>query len=146
MNDDLTPAAYGGRLNWLLDDLIRRLAGSEKAVALSGDGLPLGRSAGLDREGAEHLAAMASAFSSLSRSAGERFGKGGMLQTVVELEDGYLIVTEAGTGACLALLASSGADLGMVAYEMNVIVHQVGSALSAGPRALAAEPPGSHVP
>jgi predicted regulator of Ras-like GTPase activity (Roadblock/LC7/MglB family) len=76
-------------------------------VVLSGDGLPLGRSAELDREGAEHLAAMASAFSSLSRGVGERFGKGGMLQTVVELEDGYLVVTEAGPGACLALFASS---------------------------------------
>ena len=64
-----------------------------------------------------------------------------MQQTVVELEDGYLVVTEAGAGACLALLASSHADLGMVAYEMNVIVQQVGSTLSAGPRVLPAEPP-----
>ncbi|HEX3962822.1 MAG TPA: roadblock/LC7 domain-containing protein [Trebonia sp.] len=146
MNDDMTGPARGGRLNWLLDDLVRRLAGSEKAVVLSGDGLPLARSAELDREGAEHLAAMASAFSSLSRGVGERFGKGGMLQTVVELEDGFLVVTEAGTGACLALLASPRADLGMVAYEMNVIVQQVGSALTAGPRALPAEPPPSRVP
>ena len=134
MNDDMTPAVRHGRLNWLLDDLVRRTAGTEKAVVLSGDGLLLGRSAELERDGAEHLAAIASAFSSLSRGVGLRFGKGGMLQTVVELEDGYLVVTEAGTGACLALLASSHADLGMVAYEMNVIVQQVGSALSAGPR------------
>jgi predicted regulator of Ras-like GTPase activity (Roadblock/LC7/MglB family) len=146
MNDDMTPAVRGGRLNWLLDGLVRRLAGSERAVVLSADGLLLGRSAELDREGAEHLAAMASAFSSLSRGVGTRFGKGGMLQTVVELEDGYLVVTEAGAGACLALLASSQADLGMVAYEMNVIVQQVGSALIAGPRVLPAEPPGSRVP
>jgi predicted regulator of Ras-like GTPase activity (Roadblock/LC7/MglB family) len=146
MSNDMTGPARNGRLSWLLDDLVRRLAGSEKAVVLSGDGLPLGSSAELDREGAEHLAAMASAFSSLSRGVGTRFGKGGMLQTVVELEDGYLVVTEAGAGACLALLASSHADLGMVAYEMNVIVQQVGSALTAGPRVLPAEPPPSRVP
>ena len=146
MNDDMTGTVRHGRLNWLLDDLVRRTAGTEKAVVLSGDGLPLGRSAQLDREGAEHLAAMASAFSSLSRGVGLRFGKGGVLQTVVELEDGYLVVTEAGAGACLALLASSHADLGMVAYEMNVIVQQVGSALTAGPRVLPAEPPPSRVP
>jgi predicted regulator of Ras-like GTPase activity (Roadblock/LC7/MglB family) len=144
MNDDMT--VRGGRLNWLLDDLVLRLAGSEKAVVLSGDGLLLGRSAELDRDGAEHLAAMASAFSSLSRGVGTQFGKGGVLQTVVELEGGYLVVTEAGAGACLALLASSHADLGMVAYEMNVIVQQVGSALSPGPRVLPAEPPASRVP
>ena len=146
MNDHTVPLVQRGRLNWLLDDLVRRLAGSEQAVVLSGDGLLLGRSAELDREGAEHLAAVASAFSSLSRGVGTRFGKGGVLQTVTELEGGYLVVTEAGAGACLALLASAHADLGMVAYEMNVIVEQVGSALSAGPRVLPAEPPATRVP
>jgi hypothetical protein len=74
---------------------------------ISGDGLPLGRSAALDRDSAEHLAAMASALSSLSRGVGEHFAKGLLQQTVVELEYGFLVVTEAGAGACLALLASA---------------------------------------
>jgi predicted regulator of Ras-like GTPase activity (Roadblock/LC7/MglB family) len=134
MSDDGAVTASSGRLDWLLDDLVRRLAGAEQAIVLSGDGLPLGRSATLDREDAEHLAAMASAFQSLSRGVGMQFGKGAVQQTVVELEYGYLVVTEAGEGACLALLASLHADLGMVAYEMNVIVQQVGSSLSASPR------------
>lgn len=146
MNEDLTVMARNDRLNWLLDDLVRRLAGAEQAIALSGDGLLLGRSGTLDREGGEHLAAMASAFSSLSRGVGMTFGKGAVLQTVVELEDGYLVVTEAGTGACLALLASVHADLGMVAYEMNVIVQQVGASLSTSPRVLPAESPAPRAP
>lgn len=136
MNNDGVVTARTGRLNWLLDDLVRRLVGAEQAVVLSADGLPLGRSAGLGREDAEHLAAMASAFQSLSRGVGMQFGKGAVQQTVVELEYGYLVVTAAGDGACLALLASVNADLGMVAYEMNVIVQQVGSNLSASPRVL----------
>jgi predicted regulator of Ras-like GTPase activity (Roadblock/LC7/MglB family) len=139
MSDDVTGAARKDRLDWLLDDLVRRLAGAEQAIVLSGDGLLLGRSATLDRDSAEHLAAMASAFQSLSRGVGAHFGKGLVQQTVVELEYGYLVVTEAGEGACLALLASVHADLGMVAYEMNVIVQQVGSSLSAGPRMLPGE-------
>jgi predicted regulator of Ras-like GTPase activity (Roadblock/LC7/MglB family) len=146
MNDKKTSTVRTDRLNWLLDDLVRRLAGAEKAVVLSGDGLLLGRSVALDREDAEHLAAMASAFSSLSRGVGAQFGKGGVLQTVVELDDGYLVVTEAGAGACLALLASIHADLGMVAYEMNVIVQQVGGALSVGPRVLPSDASASRVP
>jgi predicted regulator of Ras-like GTPase activity (Roadblock/LC7/MglB family) len=146
MNNDMTGTARTDRLNWLLDDLVRRLAGAEKAVVLSGNGLPLGRSAALDGADAEHLAAMASAFSSLSRGVGTTFGKGGVLQTVVELDDGYLVVTEAGAGACLALLASIHADLGMVAYEMNVIVQQVGGALSVGPRVLPSDASASRVP
>lgn len=146
MNDDVIVRSRKDRLNWLLDDLVRRLAGAEQAIVLSGDGLLLGRSATLDREDGEHLAAMASAFSSLSRGVGTQFGKGLVQQTVVELEDGYLVVTEAGEGACLALLASVDADLGMVAYEMNVIVQQVGSSLSASPRVLPGESPPPRSP
>jgi predicted regulator of Ras-like GTPase activity (Roadblock/LC7/MglB family) len=133
-------------LNWLLDELVRRLAGAEKAIALSGDGLLLGRSAMVDRESAEHLAAMASAFQSLSRGVGTQFGKGLVQQTVVEFEHGYLVVTEGGEGACLALITSVHADLGVVAYEMNVIVQQVGSSLSATPRTLPAESPTPRAP
>ena len=146
MNNKVMAGARNDGLNWLLDDLVRRLAGAEKAIALSSDGLLLGRSATVDRESAEHLAAMASAFQSLSRGVGTTFGKGLVQQTVVELEYGYLVVTEGGAGACLALLASMHADLGMVAYEMNVIVQQVGSTLSASPRVLPVESPAPRSP
>jgi predicted regulator of Ras-like GTPase activity (Roadblock/LC7/MglB family) len=141
MNDIETGSVRGERLNWLLDDLVRRLAGADQAVALSGDGLLLGRSKRLDREAAEHLAAIASAFNSLSRGAGIRFDRGGVLQTVVEFEGGYLVVTEAGEGACLALLTTADADLGTVAYEINVIVQQVGGTLSTRTRTFSQEPP-----
>jgi predicted regulator of Ras-like GTPase activity (Roadblock/LC7/MglB family) len=146
MNNDLIAVGRRGGLNWLLDELVRRLAGAEKAVAVSDDGLLLGRSASVDRESAEHLAAMASAFQSLSRGVGTTFSKGPVQQVVVELQHGYLLVTEGGVGACLALLSSADADLGMVAYEMNVIVQQVGSTLSAGPRALPADSPAPRAP
>lgn len=142
MSEGMAVSAVRDRLNWLLDDLVRRLVGAEQAVVLSGDGLLLGRSATLDRDSAEHLAAMAAAFQSLSRGVGMQFGKGFVQQTVVELEFGYLVVTEAGEGACLALIGSADADLGMVAYEMNVIVQQVGGSLSARPRVQPAESPG----
>lgn len=145
MNEEVVRGTAGG-LNWLLDDLVKRLAGAEKAVALSADGLLLGRSASLDREDGEHLAAMASAFRSLARGVGTQFDKGLVQQTVVELEYGFLVVTEAGEGACLALLASANADLGMVAYEMNVIVQQVGDTMVATPRGMFTEMPVPHAP
>jgi len=146
MNEDGNVRASRERLNWLLDDLVNRLAGADQAIVLSGDGLLLGRSDTMDRDSADHLAAIASAFQSLSRGVGTRFGKGLVQQTVVELEYGYLVVTEAGEGACLALLASVNADLGMVAYEMNVIVQQVGGSLTASPRVLPAESPAPRSP
>lgn len=145
MNEDVVRGKASG-LNWLLDDLVKRLAGAERAAVLSADGLLLGRSASLDRENAEHLSAMASAFRSLARGVGTQFDKGLVQQTVVELEYGYLVVTEAGEGACLALLASADADLGMIAYEMNVIVQQVGESLVVTPRGLFSDMPVPHAP
>jgi hypothetical protein len=52
----------------------------------------------------------------------------------------------AGEGGCLALLASADADLGMIAYEMNVIVQQVGESLVVTPRGMFAEMPVPHAP
>nr|WP_232237382.1 MULTISPECIES: roadblock/LC7 domain-containing protein [Actinoalloteichus] len=121
-------------LDWLLDDLVKRLVGAEQAVVLSADGLLIGRSQNLSREDGEHLSAMASAFQSLARGVGSHFDKGQVRQTVIELDRAYLVVTAAGDGACLALLAADTADMGMVAYEMNVMVQQVGTNLTASPR------------
>jgi predicted regulator of Ras-like GTPase activity (Roadblock/LC7/MglB family) len=134
VSNDAQVQAARNALNWLLDGLVNRVPGSEHALVLSADGLPLARSKSLDREDGEHLAAIASALHSLARGVGERFRKGTLQQTVVELAKGYLVVTEAGQGTCLALLAAIDADLGLVAYEVNVILEQVGEQLSAMPR------------
>jgi predicted regulator of Ras-like GTPase activity (Roadblock/LC7/MglB family) len=130
-----------GGLDWLLDDLLVRLPGAERAIVLSSDGLLIGRSGNLDRDDAEHLSAVASGFQSLARGTGRHFGGGAVRQTVVEMEFSFLVVTAAGTGACLALLAAVDADMGMVAYEMNLLVKRVGVYLSTQPRSsdLAAE-------
>ncbi|WP_040749115.1 roadblock/LC7 domain-containing protein [Nocardia transvalensis] len=121
-------------LGWLLDDLIRALPGVEYAVVLSTDGLLLGRSAEIERDDAERFCAMASAFHSLARSAGHHFAAGGVCQTVVELDRAVLFITAAGDNACLALLTSETANMGMVAYEMNQTVQRVGVHLSVDPR------------
>lgn len=134
MQNETMFQASSSTLDWLLDGLVNRVPASEHAIVLSADGLPLASSNGLGREDAEHLAAIASALHSLARGVGGRFDKGALHQTVIELAGGYLVVTEAGHGACLALLASIDADLGLVAYEINVIVGQVGEQLSAHPR------------
>lgn len=126
-------------LDWLLDGLIDGTAGAQRAVVLSSDGLLLARSNSMSIPDAEHLSAVASAFQSLSRGTGRHFGGGDVRQTIVEMEHAFLLVTAAGAGACVALLASEDADLGMLAYETNLMVTRVGAYLSAAPRS--AEPP-----
>lgn len=117
-------------LSWLLEDFAVRVPEVDHAVVLSVDGLLVGSSSGLDRADAEHLSAVASGFRSLARSAGRRFGGGLARQTIVEMESSYMFVTAAGNGACLAVLATSAADIGLIAYEMTMLVKRVGPALS----------------
>jgi predicted regulator of Ras-like GTPase activity (Roadblock/LC7/MglB family) len=127
-------AHSGADLNWLLDDLVERVVGAQHAVVLSADGLLIGKSAALSKDDSDQLSAMASAFQSLARGTGRHFGGGNVRQTIVEMEHAYLFVTAAGRGACLAVLAEEFADMGMIAYEMNLLVKRVGVYLSSAPR------------
>ncbi len=122
-------------ITWLVNDLVERVAHAEQAVVLSADGLLIAKSAGLDREDAEHLAAVAAGLHGLARGAGRRFGRGSVRQTIIEMEAGFLFVTAGGNGACLAVLGAEDADVGLIAYEMAMIVARVGHYLSTPIRA-----------
>lgn len=121
-------------LDWLLDDLVERVPAARQAVVLSADGLMLGASTELSRTDAEHLCALASGFSSLAKGATRHLAGGAVRQTVVEMESAYLFVTAAGQGACLAVVSDADADIGLVAYEMALLVKRVGVHLGAEPR------------
>jgi predicted regulator of Ras-like GTPase activity (Roadblock/LC7/MglB family) len=117
-------------IGWLVNDLVERVSHVEHAVVLSSDGLLIARSPALDREDAEHLSAVAAGLHGLARGAGRRFGRGTVRQTIIEMETGFLFVSAGGNGACLAVLASEDADVGLIAYEMEMIVARVGQYLS----------------
>ena len=121
-------------LDWLLDDLLGRLPGADRAIVLSADGLLIGRSSSLLRDDADHLSAVASGLQSLARGAGRHFDGGTVRQTIIEMDRAFLIVTAAGAGSCLAVLAEADADLGLLAYEMNMTVKRVGAYVSPKPR------------
>ncbi len=117
-------------LTWLVDDLVDRVAEARHAVVLSADGLRIASSKELSREDADHMSAIAAGFQSLARGAGRHFRAGPVRQTVIEMESAFLLVTTAGKGACLAVLADAQADIGLVAYEMAMLVTRVGQYLS----------------
>ena len=126
-----------GDLTWLVDDLVERVAQARHAVVLSADGLLIASSGGLRREDAEHLSAVAAGFQSLARGAGRHFRGGAVRQTIIEMESAFLFVTAAGKGACLAVLAAEDADVGLIAYEMAMLVTRVGQYLSTPVRTVA---------
>jgi predicted regulator of Ras-like GTPase activity (Roadblock/LC7/MglB family) len=123
-----------GQLDWLLDDLVARVTEVTKAVILSRDGLAIGASSTLTREDSEYLCAAAAGFQSLARGTSQHFGGGAVRQTVVEMESAFLFVMAAGEGSCLAVLAALGGDMGLVAYEMAMLVRRVGSHLGVARR------------
>ncbi|WP_221242637.1 roadblock/LC7 domain-containing protein [Nonomuraea dietziae] len=121
-------------MTWLLDDLAGRIREVEHAIVLSSDGLLMASSKELDRTDGEHLSAVASGLQSLARGVSEHVGGGAVRQTVVEWKSRYLIVTVAGEGACLAVLCLQDADIGLVAYEMAMLVARVGQYLTSPAR------------
>ena len=123
------------QLDWLLDDLVARVAKVTGAVILSRDGLAAGSSDGMSREDSEYLCAAAAAFQSLAKGTSQHFGGGAVRQTVIEMESAFLFVMAAGEGSCLAVVATQGADVGLVAYEMALLVRRVGQHLAVARRA-----------
>ena len=58
-----------------------------------------------------------------------------MLQSVVEMEHGYLLLMRVGDGSNLATLATRSCDIGQIGYEMAILVERVGNVIQSGRRA-----------
>jgi predicted regulator of Ras-like GTPase activity (Roadblock/LC7/MglB family) len=84
----------------------------------------------MNRDDAEHMSAIAAGFQSLARGTSRHFAAGTVRQTIVEMESAFLFVSAAGQGACLAVLADASSDIGLIAYEMAMLVKRVGQVLS----------------
>lgn len=132
MTDSVSPLPRD--LDWLLTELVEIVPGARSAVLLSTDGLLLSSSRAMDRDHGERLAAIASGFQSLARGASRELNATQVRQTILEMDTGFLFVTAAGSGACLAVVTGADCDMGLAAYEMNRLVRQVGPHLSAAPR------------
>ena len=123
-----------GQLSWLLDNLVNQVEHVQQALILSRDGLVVAASRGLNPEDSEHLSALAAGLQSLARGTGRHFGAGEVRQTIIEMDFAFLFVIAAGRGTCLAVLTSADANVGLIAYEMAMLVRRMGKYLAAEPR------------
>jgi predicted regulator of Ras-like GTPase activity (Roadblock/LC7/MglB family) len=121
-------------LGWLLDDILGKVPAARHAVLLSVDGLVLGIDSRMDADGADHLAAVASGLASLARGAGRRFEVGAVRSTIVEFDGAYLLISDTGHRTCLAVMTGADTDLGLLAYEAELMVARVGEHLATGAR------------
>ncbi|EUA92158.1 roadblock/LC7 domain protein [Mycobacterium ulcerans str. Harvey] len=104
-------------------------------MLVSVDGLPVAASEYLPRERADQLAAVASGLSSLASGAAQLFEGGQVLQSVVEMQNGFLLLMRVGDGSHLAALAVTGCDIGQIGYEMALLAERVGSVVQSSRRA-----------
>jgi uncharacterized protein len=124
-----------GTLNWMLVEFARETPGVEQVVVVSGDGLRLATSPGLEEDLADQLSAATSGLVSLARGTAQLLNAGPVTQTILEMDEGYLFVTAISQGATLAVHAARRCDIGMIGYEMTLLAARVGHALTPATRA-----------
>ncbi|MEE8602742.1 roadblock/LC7 domain-containing protein [Euzebya tangerina] len=117
-------------LNWLVGNFTSKVPGVANTLVLSADGLPLAISDNLDREAADQLSAIASGLSSLTHGAARCLAAGAVKQSIVEMEAGFLFVQTISDGSILSVLTTTDADLGLIGYEMALLVSRVGDVLT----------------
>ena len=122
-------------VSWLVTNFVEQVPGVSDAVVVSSDGLPIASSVGLDRDSIDRFSAVASGLIGLSYGAAGRFGGGAVTEIIVEMENAFLFVTGISDGSLLAVMAEATADVGLVGYEMAVLVEKAGSFLTPDLRA-----------
>jgi len=120
------------QFSWLLGNFVRQTDGVREAVAVSSDGLLIAGSEGLDRNDADHLAAIVSSLASLGRSAARRYDFEGLKLLMIEMRRGFLLVSTISDGSCLGVVAEGGCDLGLVGYEISTLAERFGVLLTPG--------------
>ncbi|MGH3826640.1 MAG: roadblock/LC7 domain-containing protein [Pseudonocardiaceae bacterium] len=122
------------RFAWLVDDFVTRVPGVAHALLVSDEGMPLTPSAHLPRDRADQLAAVASGLVSLAKGAARCFDAGQVVQTVVELKRGIMLLMSISDGSSFAVLAAPNCDIGLVGYEMTLLVDRIGQQRVVHPR------------
>lgn len=115
---------------WLLDKLAADTPGVRDAIAVSADGLLISASGSEDHPGAQRLAAVVSGMISLAGGAARGHNLGGLHKVIVDLTDGYIVITAMSAASVLGVVADKSASLGTVAYEMTMFSSRVGRSLT----------------
>jgi predicted regulator of Ras-like GTPase activity (Roadblock/LC7/MglB family) len=138
INGDVASLPTDARnLDWLVTRFVDEVADAAHAILVSADGLLMAASASIPSDRAEQLAAVSSGLASLAVGASRLLEGGAVLQSVVEMEHGYVMLMSVGDGSNLAVLTQESADVGQVGYEMALLVDRVGRAVQAQARVAA---------
>lgn len=115
---DLSSASRSDRLDRALFALLSQTREIEAAAVVSFDGLPMASSLppGMDED---RVAAMSAALLSLGERAAQGLGRGELSQVYIEGETGTVFLVSADNEAVLVAVASQGAKVGLLLYEVR---------------------------
>jgi predicted regulator of Ras-like GTPase activity (Roadblock/LC7/MglB family) len=122
-----TEAAHFG---WLQDKFGRTVPGTRHTLVVSADGLLMAMSEQLDRTSGDQLAAIVAGMSSLTRGAARQLRAGDVRQAIVEMDNLFLFLMTVSNGSVLAVVADATCDVGLIGYEMAMLVSRTESTLT----------------
>jgi uncharacterized protein len=112
------PSSRANRLDRAIADLLSQAPEVEAAAVVSFDGLPMASALPVTMD-EDRVAAMSAALLSLGERAAEGLGRGSLSQVYIEGEHGTVFLCSADDEAVLVAVASKGAKVGMMLYEVR---------------------------
>jgi uncharacterized protein len=133
-------ANRANRLDRAIADLLAQAPEVEAAAVVSFDGLPMAAALPVTMD-EDRVAAMSAALLSLGERAAEGLGRGSLSQVYIEGEHGTVFLVSADDEAVLVAVASKGAKVGMMLYEVRRAAAAVADALRAEPASAVVQAP-----
>jgi predicted regulator of Ras-like GTPase activity (Roadblock/LC7/MglB family) len=125
-----TMSTEAANFSWLLDNFVKSVPGVKHTLVVSADGLLMAMSDELDRTGGDQMAAIVSGMSSLTRGAARQLRAGEVRQAIVEMDTIFLFSMSVNDGSVLAVVADSQCDVGLIGYEMALLVSRTEATLT----------------
>ena len=125
-----TMSTEAANFSWLLDNFVQSVPGVRHTLVVSADGLLMAMSDDLDRTSGDQLAAIVSGMSSLTRGAARQLAAGDVRQAIVEMDEVFMFLMTISDGSNLAVMADSGCDVGLIGYEMAMLVSRTETTLT----------------
>jgi predicted regulator of Ras-like GTPase activity (Roadblock/LC7/MglB family) len=124
----MTPEAVN--FNWLLDNFVKSVPGVRHTLVVSADGLLMAMSDELDRTSGDQLSAIVAGMASLTRGAARQLRSGEVRQSIIETDAMFMFLMTISDGSVLSVVADASADVGLIGYEMALLVSRTEATLT----------------
>ena len=123
-------SSEAANVGWLLDNFVKTVPGTRHTLVVSADGLLMAMSENLDRTSGDQMAAIVAGMSSLTRGAARQLHAGDVRQAIIEMDELFVFLMSVSNGSVLAVVADASCDVGLIGYEMAMLVSRTETTLT----------------